>query len=123
MEEGASGKSCDELGEYYRETLERFIATKEGFAEFLQDARKRLEELLREANEEHVLMPFVGVVAAQAAATMYVSLRRLGVGEEEALREAEESLCGVYRMAVKLLREMIESGVLRGGDLGGVARA
>ncbi len=119
---GAGEKSCDELAHLFRETVERFIATKEGFAEWLEEALRRLSEVLNEANEEHVLMPLVGVVEARAPAATYLTLLDLGVSEEEALEEARRQICGAMRMAEELLEEMVKSGVLRGGDRDASAR-
>ena len=114
MAVGEEEKDCAHYENLFYETMERFIATKEGFAELVDEVVRRVGELLEKANEEHVLMPMVGVIAARVAATVYATLRRLGAGREEALREAEAQLCGVYRYALRLLREMVESGILDG---------
>ncbi len=119
---GAGEKSCDELAHLFRETIERFIATKEGFAEWLEEALRKIGEVLSEANEEHVLMSLVGVVAARAAATTYLTLLDIGTSEEEALEEAKRQICGAMRMAEELLEEMVKSGVLRGGGQDASAR-
>ncbi len=108
-------KDCSHYESLFYETMERFVATKEGFVEFLEEASRKIGEILEKANEEHVMMPMVGLLAARAAASIYATLRRLGASREEALREAEAQLCGAYRYALRLLREMVESGVLDGG--------
>ena len=112
---GVEEKDCGHYETLFYETMERFIATKEGFAELVEEVARRVGELLEKANEEHALMPMVGVIAARAAASVYATLRRLGASRDEALREAEAQLCGAYRYALRLLREMVESGVLDGG--------
>ena len=107
-------KDCSHYEELFYETMERFLVTKEGFANMLEELVKSIQGQLEKANEEHVLMPMVGVVLANAAARVYMTLRRTGMGRDEALKEAEAQLCGVYRYALRLLREMVESGVLDG---------
>ena len=105
-------KDCSHYEELFYETMERFIATKEGFPQLLQQIVEAVKEHLQKANDEHVLMPIVGVILAQAAAQVYMTMRRMGSGKAEALREAEAQLCGVYRYAARLLREMVDSGIL-----------
>lgn len=105
-------KDCSHYEELFYETMERFIATKEGFPQLLQQIVEAVKEHLQKANDEHVLMPIVGVILAQAAAQVYMTMRRMGSGKEEALREAEAQLCGAYRYAARLLREMVDSGIL-----------
>ena len=105
-------KDCGHYENLFYETMERFLVTKEGFADLLQELVKSIEEQLERANEEHVMMPMVGVVLAQAAARVYRTLRETGVGKEEAREIAEAQMCGAYRYALKLFREMVESGVL-----------
>ncbi|AEM37957.1 hypothetical protein Pyrfu_0085 [Pyrolobus fumarii 1A] len=116
-------KDCESLAKRFEDILERRIVVGEGFAEKMNSMLTRLEEVLREANEEHVLMPVVGVVAARAAALVYLTLRRVGSSEEEALREAKVQLCAAARMAEKLLETMVREGLLepRGGGEGGAA--
>ncbi len=114
-------RECVEHARRLREALDYAYSNREGFREWLEKMSERIEGLLLEANEQHMLEEIVGVVIAKMGQVLYATLRSLGEGREEALRRVREAVCGVAALGEMLIEEMDREGFLEAsvGVIGG----
>ena len=93
------------------EKLARVLGSAE-WSKWLTDTMQACAVALTGVSERRMIDVVASLFLAQAGSSVYAASRILGKGEEEALRDAQEALCRIYRASLELLRETYATGTL-----------
>jgi len=106
---GTAHEECDSSG--ILEKIGRILSSSE-WSKWLNETMQAFAAALTGVSERRMSDVVAALFLAQVGGSIYAASRLLGRSGEEALRDAEEGLCRIYRAALEILRESYRSGRL-----------